>query len=526
MHLTKATKALLLRIFIILCALTFLYLPIMTLIVYSFNESRMVTVWTNFSLKWYYSLFSNADIGQAVGLSLILACMSSIASVIIGTLAAFVLVRVRSFRGESLFLLLITAPMVLPEVITGLALLLVFITLGEGFSIFADRGLFALWVSHVTFCSAYTTVVIRSRFRELDISIEEAAMDLGAGPVKVFFKIILPALIPAEIAALLLSFTMSLDDLVITSFIAGPDSTTLPMLIFSSVRRGLSPEINALATIIVLIVSIFTFFAWLSMVNKQKRQRQDEAKAALAAIQEAEAHLHHQQNQNKALDPEYLALLKAQAQALQEGRDIADEVAMQWQNQSNVVSEVAQSNENKPSEQRSDDSVSLAHMAKDLPIDSNAKNIVTESSLAQHKEQMKAKVTRALGETAREATISIQPSDLENLKVKVVDNSSNPSEVRNDSSGLSKPAHLPKATTASSIEAAKARANAKANTMTTDLSKVPRETTTSSLAKAKARPSAKARIASENSAVAATRANTDLAKSAAGQAKVVDDTKN
>lgn len=531
MHITKATKSLMLRTIIILCALTFLYLPIVTLIAYSFNESRMVTVWTNFSLKWYYSLFNNGDIGRAVSLSLILALMSSITSVVIGTLAAFVLVRVRSFRGESLFLLLITAPMVLPEVITGLALLLIFITLGDGFSIFADRGLFALWVSHVTFCSAYTTVVIRSRFRELDISIEEAAMDLGAGPIKVFFKIILPALIPAEVAALLLSFTMSLDDLVITSFIAGPDSTTLPMLIFSSVRRGLSPEINALATIIVLIVSIFTFFAWLSMVKKQKRQRQDADNAATASIQEAEAHLHHKQSQNQGLNPEYMELLKSQVAALQEGRDIADEVTCKWLQMSGQVQDNADT-KNQESKQSDhvphiEETISLAKLAGDLAIDSNAKNIVNESSLAQHKEQMKAKVTKSLGDTAKEATFTIQPSDLENLKVKVVDNvAAIPSDLKNESTGLSKPTHMPKATTTSSIEAAKAKANAKVNTMTSDLSRTPRETTTSSLAKAKAKTSAKARSAAETSAVAVTKANTDLAKSSTEQAKVVDDTQS
>ena len=241
----REARAKIIRIAIICCALLFLYLPIVTLIIYSFNESRMVTVWTETSLKWYYALFENDAIIHAVGISLLVAVMTACASVVIGTLAAFVLVRVGRFRGESLFVLLITAPMVLPDVITGLALLLIFVTLGSEIPIFADRGVFAIWIAHVTFCSAYTTVVIRSRFRELDISIEEAAKDLGAGPIKVFFAVILPALMPSEVAAFLLAFTMSMDDLVIASFIAGPDSTTLPMLIFSSVRRGLSPEINA-----------------------------------------------------------------------------------------------------------------------------------------------------------------------------------------------------------------------------------------------------------------------------------------
>lgn len=332
----REARAKIIRIAIICCALLFLYLPIVTLIIYSFNESRMVTVWTETSLKWYYALFENDAIIHAVGISLLVAVMTACASVVIGTLAAFVLVRVGRFRGESLFVLLITAPMVLPDVITGLALLLIFVTLGSEIPIFADRGVFAIWIAHVTFCSAYTTVVIRSRFRELDISIEEAAKDLGAGPIKVFFAVILPALMPSEVAAFLLAFTMSMDDLVIASFIAGPDSTTLPMLIFSSVRRGLSPEINALATIIIFIVSIFTFFAWLSMVKKQKRIKSDAAKAAKAAAIEQKMHYsapHGDEDtfDGKNLSPEALAIFKAQAKALQQGQDTADQATAQIQ---------------------------------------------------------------------------------------------------------------------------------------------------------------------------------------------------
>lgn len=333
MHGSKQSKAAIARGVIIACALVFLYLPIVTLIVYSFNESRMVTVWTQASLKWYRALFNNSDIIRAVGVSLLVAFMTACASVVLGTLAAFVLTRVGSFRGESLFVLLMTAPMVLPEVITGLALLLIFVTLGSHIPIFADRGIWAIWIAHVTFCSAYATVVIRSRFRELDTSIEEAAMDLGAGPVKVFFAIILPALMPSEVAAFLLAFTMSMDDLVIASFIAGPDSTTLPMLIFSSVRRGLSPEINALATIIVFIVSIFTFFAWLSMVKKQKRKRADAAKAEMASAEEQKLHYfapHGDEmlDSDFKLNPVALALLQAQAKALSRGEDTAAATAL------------------------------------------------------------------------------------------------------------------------------------------------------------------------------------------------------
>ena len=331
----RQARASIMRVAIIICALIFLYLPIVTLIIYSFNESRMVTVWTETSLKWYYALFSNSAIIHAVGISLLIAFMTACAAVVIGTLAAFVLVRVGRFKGESLFVLLITAPMVLPDVITGLALLLIFVTLGAEIPFFAHRGVFAIWVAHVTFCSAYTTVVIRSRFRELDISIEEAAKDLGAGPIKVFFAVILPALMPAEVAAFLLAFTMSMDDLVVASFIAGPDSTTLPMLIFSSVRRGLSPEINALATIIVLIVSICTFFAWLSMVKKQKRIKSDAAKAAAAQAIEQKMHYtapHGDESLDlNNLSAEALALFKEQAAALQRGEDIADETKRKLQ---------------------------------------------------------------------------------------------------------------------------------------------------------------------------------------------------
>ena len=339
MHVTKERKSALIRAVIVICALIFLYLPIGTLIVYSFNDSRMVTVWTETSLRWYRALFQNADIIRAVGISLLIAFMTACASVVIGTLAAFVLVRVGRFRGETLFVLLMTAPMVLPEVITGLAMLLIFVTLGSEIELFANRGIFAIWIAHVTFCSAYTTVVIRSRFRELDISIEEAAMDLGAGPIKVFFAVILPALMPSEIAAFLLGFTMSMDDLVITSFIAGPDSNTLPMVIFSSVRRGLSPEINALATIIVLIVSVFTFFAWLSMVKKQKRKRADADKAEKAAQSEQKLHYSAPHGARRAPDAATLerlslpaaalAVLKEQAEAVKRGQDIAAQTITQ-----------------------------------------------------------------------------------------------------------------------------------------------------------------------------------------------------
>lgn len=290
MYIKKETKSAITRTLIIILALTFLYLPIVTLVAYSFNESKMVTVWTAFSLKWYNALLHNTAIISAVGISLTIALMTAATAVIIGTLAAYVMVRVHKFTGESAFMLFMTAPMILPEVISGLALLLLFVTLGDIIPVFSDRGIISIWIAHVTFCAAYATVVIRSRFVELDISIEEAAKDLGAGPIKVFFVIILPSIMPSEVAAFLLSFTMSMDDLVITSFVAGPNSTTLPMLIFSSVRRGLSPEINALASVIVLIVSFFAFISWVLMVRKQKRKERNAAMVAAASRKEHAIH--------------------------------------------------------------------------------------------------------------------------------------------------------------------------------------------------------------------------------------------
>ncbi len=281
------------KVAVLSLAMIFLYLPIMTLIVYSFNDSKMVTIWTTFSLKWYNVLVHDSAIIEALVTSLTIAVMAAAASVVIGTMAAFVMVRVHSFVGESAFMLFMTAPMVLPEVVTGLALLLLYVTLGDFIPFFQDRGIAAIWFAHVTFCSAYATVVIRSRFIELDVSIEEAAKDLGAGPLKVFFAVMLPSLMPAEVAAFLLSFTMSMDDVVITSFIAGPESTTLPMLIFSSIRRGLSPEINALASIIIFVASVGTFIGWLSLVRKEKRIAADVAKANAEAKAEREKLLRH-----------------------------------------------------------------------------------------------------------------------------------------------------------------------------------------------------------------------------------------
>jgi len=261
-----------LKPFILTLGLGFLYLPMIILIIYSFNSSRLVTVWAGWSTRWYTELFSDQAIIQAVLLSLTIAFLAASAAVVLGTISAFVLTRMGRFRGDSLFAFMITAPLVMPEVITGLALLLLFVALGQLIGWPAQRGMVTIWIAHVTMTSAYVAVVVSSRLRELEQSVEEAAMDLGARPLKVFFVITLPLVAPALVAGWLLAFTLSLDDLVIASFVSGPDATTLPMLVFSSVRLGVSPKINALATIIIAVVSVITFFAWWFMARAERRR--------------------------------------------------------------------------------------------------------------------------------------------------------------------------------------------------------------------------------------------------------------
>lgn len=277
----RFTLAKILRIFFITFGLVFLYAPILSLIIYSFNASKMMTVWGGWSIKWYFALFADKQMMDAVLTSLIVSFCAASMSVIIGTLAAIVLARISKFKGENLFALFITAPMVLPEVIVGLSMLLLFVTLSDLIG-WPQRGMVTIWIAMVTVTAAYVTVVVRSRLMELDYSIEEASQDLGAGPVKTFFAITLPSILPAIISGWLLAFTLAMDDLVITTFVSGPSSSTLPMVVFSSVRRGLNPEINALATIIVFIVSLCTFCYWLVRVRKEKRMRQDMKMAMLA----------------------------------------------------------------------------------------------------------------------------------------------------------------------------------------------------------------------------------------------------
>ncbi|WP_173934867.1 ABC transporter permease subunit [Chelativorans sp. Marseille-P2723] len=252
----------------------FLYLPIILLVIYSFNESRLVTVWAGFSTRWYVSLFSNRGLMDAAWVTARVAFISATVATVLGTMAAVALTRYTRFRGRLLFSGMVFAPLVMPEVITGLSLLLLFVAIGF------ERGFMTVTLAHITFSMCFVAVVVQSRLLSFDRSLEEAAMDLGATPVKAFFQVTLPVIFPAVISGWMLAFTLSLDDLVIASFTSGPGATTLPMRIYSQVRLGVTPEINAISTILVGIVTIGVIVA--SLVNKRRRVRQwrDEQTAA------------------------------------------------------------------------------------------------------------------------------------------------------------------------------------------------------------------------------------------------------
>ena len=263
----------------------FLYIPIVSLVVFSFNESRLVTVWGGFSTKWYVALLDNQQIIGAALLSLKIAAISATAAVVLGTLTGMALARFGPFRGRTMLSGMATAPLVMPEVITGLSLLLLFVTLEQLFGWPEGRGMTTIILAHVTFAMAFVTVIVQSRLAQFDESLEEAAQDLGARPAKVFFLVTLPIIFPALLSGWLLAFTLSLDDLVIASFVAGPGSSTLPMVVFSKVRLGVSPDINALATILIVIVAIGVAVAGVVMSRQQKIRDRD-AQMALAANQQ------------------------------------------------------------------------------------------------------------------------------------------------------------------------------------------------------------------------------------------------
>ena len=285
--------------FMLVAGLLFIYLPMLILVIYSFNASKLVTVWGGWSLKWYAGLLDNTQLMGSVMRSLEIALYTAIAAVALGTLAAFVLTRISHFKGRTLFGGLVTAPLVMPEVITGLSLLLLFVAMAQMIGWPQERGIVTIWIAHTTFCSAYVAVVVSSRLRELDLSIEEAAMDLGAKPWKVFFLITIPMIAPSLAAGAMMSFALSLDDLVLASFVSGPGSTTLPMEVFSAVRLGVKPEINAVASLILLAVSIVTFMVWFF----SRRAEENRKRAIQQAIEESAADSWKQPDVRRAQAP-------------------------------------------------------------------------------------------------------------------------------------------------------------------------------------------------------------------------------
>jgi len=250
----------------------FLYVPIVLVVFYSFNDSRLVSVWGGFSLRWYAELFRSGEVLEAALLSLRIAAASATLATALGTLAGLALARMGRFRGRLLFGGMIAAPLVMPEVITGLSLLLLFVSLQEMLGWPAGRGAVTITIAHVTFCTAYVAIIVRSRLAGMDEYLEEAAMDLGGRPVRVLLDITLPIISPAIVAGWLLAFTLSLDDLVIASFVSGPGATTLPMLIFSKVRLGVTPDVNALASLIIAAVTCGVVAAG-AILRRQHRQR-------------------------------------------------------------------------------------------------------------------------------------------------------------------------------------------------------------------------------------------------------------
>jgi putrescine transport system permease protein len=264
--------------------LAFLYIPILSMMVFSFNNSRLVTVWDSANsptLRWYVRLFENEQLLGAAWISLQVAAMTATGAVLLGTLAGLVLVRFGPFRGRAFFSAMTTAPLVMPEVITGIAMLLLFVALEQLTGWPEGRGMLTITIAHITFAMAYVTVVVQSRLAGFDDALEEAALDLGAKPMTVFFRITLPLIVPALVSGWLLAFTLSWDDVVISQFVSGPGSSTLPMEIFSRVRRGVSPDINALATIMVLIVATGVVLSTLYMKREEKRRLREEQMARL-----------------------------------------------------------------------------------------------------------------------------------------------------------------------------------------------------------------------------------------------------
>lgn len=256
---------------ILYCGIALLYIPIVTLIAYSFNASPLVNVWGGFSTGWYTALLHNRELLRAALLSFEVAFTAATLALVLGTLAAIALVRFARFRGRLLLTGMVNAPLVMPEVITGITQLLLFVSMLQMLG-WPHRGFTTIVISHVVFCTAYATVTVQSRLQNADQSLEEAAMDLGSSPTRAFIEITLPLLAPALISSWLLNFTLSLDDLVISSFVSGPGASTLPMVIYSKVKLGVSPDINALASLIICGVGVCVVTAGYLMRRAERRR--------------------------------------------------------------------------------------------------------------------------------------------------------------------------------------------------------------------------------------------------------------
>ena len=263
------------------CGYVFLYLPIVALVIYSFNDSPIPNVWAGFTTKWYAALVNDREIIAGLWLSLKIAFFTACGSVVLGTLAAFALVKYRRFTGRTLFSGMVNAPLVMPEVIIGLSLLLMLVSVQRAIGI-PERGALTIWFGHLLLGMAYATVVVQARLQGLNPQLEEAAMDLGARPWQVFTLITLPMIVQALMSAWLLTFTLSLDDVVLSAFLSGPGSTTMPLVIFSRARLGLNPSVNAVATLIVLVVCVGTAAASLAIARAERRRALDIAAAARA----------------------------------------------------------------------------------------------------------------------------------------------------------------------------------------------------------------------------------------------------
>jgi putrescine transport system permease protein len=259
----------------------FLFLPIVALVVYSFNDSPLPNVWRGFTLKWYASLLSDAEIIAGLWLSLKIAFLTACGSVVLGTLAAFVLVKYKRFSGRTLFSGMVTAPLVMPEVVVGLSLLLMLVSVQRALG-FPERGMMTIWLGHLLLGMAYATVVVQSRLQDLNPQLEEAAMDLGARPQQVFWLVTLPMIGQSLASAWLLTFTISLDDVVLSNFLSGPGATTMPLVIFSRARLGLNPSVNAIAAITVAVVAIGVLLASYMIARAERQRTLDRAAAARA----------------------------------------------------------------------------------------------------------------------------------------------------------------------------------------------------------------------------------------------------